>query len=217
MNKKDYYQILEINRNVTQEEIKKSYRRLALRYHPDRNQGGKEAEDRFKEIGEAYAVLGDQEKRGVYDQFGHRQFRQSYRPEDIFENFNSGDFFREFSSRFEGDISRRFFCGRGGFGCGRRKAGFFRKRHLRGYFANFGRRELYQDGSLTCELPLTISEALLGTEKEILFKRGGGTERVTIRIPPGIENDTLLSLSLKGSEGSYRENKFYLRVKVVND
>jgi len=67
---KDYYQILGVPRNASQEEIKKAFRRLALKYHPDRNQGNKEAEEKFKEINEAYAVLGDPEKRAQYDRYG---------------------------------------------------------------------------------------------------------------------------------------------------
>ncbi|NIS68459.1 MAG: DnaJ domain-containing protein, partial [Proteobacteria bacterium] len=70
MNKRNYYEVLGVNRKATVEEIKKAYRKLALKYHPDRNKGNKEAEERFKEINEAYAVLSDKEKRQQYDTFG---------------------------------------------------------------------------------------------------------------------------------------------------
>jgi len=69
--KRDYYDILGVSRNATQEEIKSAYRRLALKYHPDRNPGDKEAEEKFKEAAEAYEVLRDPEKRAIYDQYGH--------------------------------------------------------------------------------------------------------------------------------------------------
>ncbi len=74
MDKNDYYEILGIQRNAAQEEIKKAYRRLALKYHPDKNSGDKSAEERFKELNEAYVVLSDPEKRDLYDRFGHAAF-----------------------------------------------------------------------------------------------------------------------------------------------
>jgi len=91
--KKDYYEILGISREATQEEIKRAYRRLALKYHPDRNQGDKEAEEKFKEIVEAYSVLSDPEKRKIYDLYGHEglkgqvNFQSSW--EDLFSEFDT--------------------------------------------------------------------------------------------------------------------------------
>jgi len=96
MAKKDFYQILGVQKSSSQDEIKKAYRKLAMQYHPDRNPGNKEAEDKFKEAAEAYDVLSDAEKRKRYDQFGHESFQQSgghhyENVNDIFENF--GDIF----------------------------------------------------------------------------------------------------------------------------
>ena len=70
-NKRDYYEVLGVSKTASADEIKKSYRKLALKYHPDRNKGNKETEDRFKEAAEAYAILSDPQKRAQYDQFGH--------------------------------------------------------------------------------------------------------------------------------------------------
>ncbi len=72
--KKDYYEVLGVGRSVTQEEIKKAYRKLALQHHPDKHKGDKKAEEKFKEIGEAYEVLSDPQKREAYDRFGHQAF-----------------------------------------------------------------------------------------------------------------------------------------------
>ena len=71
MAKRDYYEVLGVPRNASKEDLKKAYRKVAMKYHPDRNQGDKQAEDKFKEASEAFEVLGDQEKRSRYDQFGH--------------------------------------------------------------------------------------------------------------------------------------------------
>jgi molecular chaperone DnaJ len=73
--KDDYYVVLGVSRNASADEIKKAYRQMALQYHPDRNPGDKEAEEKFKEAAEAYSVLGDPEKRSMYDQFGHDGLR----------------------------------------------------------------------------------------------------------------------------------------------
>ena len=69
MSKRDYYEVLNVPRNATNDEIKKAYRKLALKYHPDRNQGSSESEEKFKEASEAYSVLGNEEKRGIWDRF----------------------------------------------------------------------------------------------------------------------------------------------------
>ena len=209
-NKKDYYSILGVDEDATQEEIKRAYRRLALEYHPDRKPNDSEAEEKFKEIGEAYAVLGDQEKRRTYDRCSPSQFWQRYQPEDIFKSFSFKDLFREFDLRFDEEIPRQFFCGPRHRGCGRRKSGFFQ----RGFFQDYA-DGLWENGTTAFDIHLNPTEALWGTEKEILLKKGLETERITIKIPPGSKNDTLLSLSFKG--GNYREDRFYLRVKVVKD
>src|SRR4030065_1085080 len=91
----DYYQILGLDKKVSADEIKKAYRKLALKWHPDKNPNNKAAEEKFKKISEAYAVLSDVQKRQQYDTFGSAdQFRQQYSQEDIFRGFDLQDIVR---------------------------------------------------------------------------------------------------------------------------
>ena len=94
MSGKDYYKTLGVDKKATDEEIKKAYRKLAMKYHPDHSKGDKGAEEKFKAISEAYAVLSDKEKRKQYDTFGSTDFSQRYSQEDIFKNFDFGNIFR---------------------------------------------------------------------------------------------------------------------------
>ena len=76
MSKRDYYEVLGVGRDANEDTLKKAYRKLAMKYHPDRNQGDAEAEVRFKEVSEAYEILKDGEKRAAYDRYGHAAFEQ---------------------------------------------------------------------------------------------------------------------------------------------
>ena len=96
MSDKDYYNTLGVDKKASDDEIKKAYRKLAMKYHPDHSKGDKAAEEKFKKISEAYAVLSDKEKRQQYDTFGSTDFHQRYSQEDIFKNFDFGNIFKEF-------------------------------------------------------------------------------------------------------------------------
>ncbi|MEI6280209.1 MAG: DnaJ domain-containing protein, partial [Verrucomicrobiae bacterium] len=118
--KRDYYEILEVDRSVTEDVLKRSYRKLAVKYHPDKNPGDHEAEGRFKELGEAYDVLMDPQKRAAYDRYGHAAFQQGgmgaaggfHDPFDLFrEVFGAGG--------GSGGIFDHFFGGGGGGESGR--------------------------------------------------------------------------------------------------
>ena len=96
MSGKDYYKMLGVSKSASAADIKKAYRKLALKYHPDQNKGDKGAEAKFKEISEAYAVLSDAEKRKQYDMFGADGFQRRFTQEDIFRDFDFGSIFSEF-------------------------------------------------------------------------------------------------------------------------
>ncbi len=108
MSVKDYYKILKIRKDASAEEVKKAYRKLAMKHHPDRNRGDASAEEHFKEINEAYAVLGDTEKRKQYDMFGAEGFRRQFSQEDIFRNFDFGNIFEEMGFGRDDWLGRMF-------------------------------------------------------------------------------------------------------------
>ena len=103
MAKKDYYEILGVNKSTSPEDLKKSYRKLALKYHPDRNKGDKESEAKFKEASEAYHILSDKERRAQYDQFGHAAF-EGGGSRSGFGNFDFSGSFSEIFEDFFGDF-----------------------------------------------------------------------------------------------------------------
>lgn len=166
MNKRDYYEILGVARNASKDELKKAYRKLAMQYHPDRNPGDKEAEEKFKEAAEAYEVLNDDEKRAKYDRFGHDGLRNSGFGGSGFTDIN--DIFSHFSDIFGGSsIFDDFF----------------------GNTSSRGRRRSNNTpgSDLRVVINLTLEEIATGTEKKIKLKRyvrcsdcnGSGAEKGT--------------------------------------
>ena len=205
---RDYYDILGVSKSASDDEIKKAYRKLAMKYHPDRNPNKKDAEERFKEINEAYAVLSDKEKRKQYDTFGAEGFRQRFTQEDIFRGFN----FDEILSGLFGGRGRREsrYGGREGFEFGDLFGG-------RGAYQNMGR--MPQKGEdILYELPITLEEAAFGGEKRVTFrKERGGTEEISVRIPKGITSGKKLRVAGKGVEGRNGgpPGDLYLQVEIT--
>lgn len=195
----DYYKILGVAKGASKDEIKKAYRKLALKYHPDRNQDNKEAEEKFKQISEAYAVLSDPEKRKMFDTYGSADFQQRYSQEDIFRGADLNSILREFGINFGGSGSFRTSTMGGGVfddlfgqfgGMGGSQQGF----------QSCGRRPApAKGGDLSLELPVTLEEVLSGTEKTISLGRGSQAEKVMVKVPAGIESGKKLRVSGKGS------------------
>jgi curved DNA-binding protein len=188
---KDYYDTLGVNKKATDEEIKRAYRKMAMKYHPDRNPNKKEAEERFKEINEAYAVLSDPEKRKQYDTFGAEGFRQRFTQEDIFRGFD----FDEILSGLFGGRGRREsrFGGRGGFDFGDFFSG-------QGGYQDMGR--MPQKGEdILYELSISLEEAASGGEKRVSYRKNGKIEEVSVKIPKGIPAGKKLRLAGKGMQG----------------
>lgn len=182
MSQRDYYEVLGVSRSATSADIKTAYRKLAMQYHPDRNEGNPEAEDKFKEASEAYAVLGNDEKRKTYDQFGHAGLKNSGR------GFDGSVFSDSIFSDFE-DILGSFF----GFGGGRG-----------------GSQGARRGRDIGVEVNISLEEAYNGIEKELDVKRetscnicdGSGSE-------PGRPIDTCRQC---GGSGKTRINQGFFSI-----
>jgi curved DNA-binding protein len=203
---RDYYDSLGVNKNAGDEEMKRAYRKLAMKYHPDRNPNKKEAEERFKEINEAYAVLSDKEKRKQYDTFGKEGFHQRFTQEDIFRGFDFDDIL---SGIFGGRGKRESrFGGRGGFDFGDIFAGQTGHQTM-GRMPQKGEDVLY-------ELSISLEEAASGGEKRIAYRKNGKVEEVSVKIPRGIASGKKLRLTGKGMQGKNGgpPGDLYLQISV---
>jgi molecular chaperone DnaJ len=150
MAKRDYYEVLGVDKNVSKEELRKAYRKLAMQFHPDRNPDNKEAEEKFKEAAEAYEILNNDEKKAKYDRFGHDGIRGSYGSQG-FTDIN--DIFSHFSDIFSGSSIFDDFFGGGQRTRGRRRGGGI------------------PGSDLKINLQLTLEEIAVGVSKKIKLKK----------------------------------------------
>jgi len=192
--KRDYYEVLGVSKNASDDEIKKAYRKLAIKYHPDKNPGDKEAEAKFKEISEAHEVLSDKQKRARYDQFGHAGVGGNAgfggASGNPFGGFNGQSFNFDFGGGGLDDILGSLF----GFG------GPSARRPRRG--ADF-----------QTTVTITFEEAIFGTTENITVEG----KNMKIKIPAGIDDGMSIRLRGKGGpapEGGTEPGDLYVRVKV---
>jgi curved DNA-binding protein len=186
-----YYETLGVSKDSSAQDIKKAYRKLAMKYHPDKNKGDKAAEEKFKKISEAYAVLSDPEKRKQFDTFGENGFQQRYSQEDIFQGFDIGDILKEFGL---GGFSGGGFRTSGGTGSP--FEGFF---HQAGGPRTSARPQPVKGSDLTFELAVSLNDVLSGAEKTISLRKEGRVESVSVKVPKGIKAGQKLRLVGKGS------------------
>lgn len=208
MDYKDYYKILGVGRSASQDEIKKAFRKLAVKYHPDKNPGDKAAEEKFKEVTEAYEVLGKEDTRRKYDELG-ANWKQ-------YENagFGGGGGFQGFggqgfSASGFSDFFERFFGGQGGgFGFGDM-----------GGFGNFGgrrgRSRAMRGQDVSASLNLTLREAYSGSQRLINV----GSQTIKVSIKPGVKDGQTLRVKGKGAPGANggENGDLLMKINIAKD
>lgn len=208
---KDYYKVLGVDKNASQDELKKAYRKLAQKYHPDMNQNNKESEEKFKEISEAYEVLKDKDRRLKYDNLGSRynQHRQSGGANNDFDwsDWFSGQQGQQSYSNV-GDV----FGGQSGGGV----SDFFDRIFgggARGYGQRTSRQRPVKGSDYKTNVTLTLEEAYNGTSKNLKINN----ERISINFKPGIIDGHVLKLSGKGMSGKNGgpSGDLYIKVNIT--
>jgi curved DNA-binding protein len=168
----DYYELLGVERGSDAAAIKKAFRKKAIQWHPDKNPDNPKAEDKFKELNEAYAVLSDPDKKDQYDRFGHAGFHQRYSADDIFRGADFSSVFGDMG--FGQDVFSSIFGGGGQSGGGRARGG------------GFGHGGPPKGQDYQVELECSFHEAALGGQRTVQFQRPDGLRKLTVRIPGGV-------------------------------
>ncbi len=220
--KRDYYKVLGIDKSADENTIKKAYRKLAKKYHPDTNAGNAQAEQNFKEVTEAYTVLSDEEKRKLYDQFGHAAFEGGFDADaaKAYSRQNGGTREYHFESGDMNDIFGDIF---GDMFRGGGSEGFEYHNYSGSGFGGggYGRKTFRRKGTdLHAEVTVTFDEAVFGCEKIITLQNQDGmtapVQSLQVRIPAGIETGKSIRLRGKGMPGSGggEPGDLFLKVQV---
>ncbi len=206
MTYKDYYQILGIAKTATQDEIKKAYRKLAIKYHPDKTQGNKAAEEKFKEVSEAYEVLSDKEKRQKYDQLGAnwKQYEQNPNYQNFYQNYQQNFNKQQSNKRTHSNMDDSF--GGGGFSEFFQQF-FSKKKSSGGYSAPQNGADI--EGSIS----ISLEDAYNGITRII---KGAG-QQLKVKINPGIKDGQTLRMKGKGEPGKNggQPGDIYLKINVT--
>ncbi|MCB2209482.1 J domain-containing protein [bacterium] len=222
MEYRDYYETLGVKKGASEDEIKKAYRKQARKYHPDVNPDDPNAEEKFKEINEAYQVLSDSDKRQKYDRFGSqwKQYQQTGgRPEDFdwsqwatrgqpggaqYRTVSQEDLEQMFGGGLGGfsDFFETLFGGMGGARTARRTSARPRQQNLR------------KGQDINHPVEISLTEAFNGTTRLLSYENG---RRIEAQIPPGVKTGSKIRLSGQGAEGARGAGDLYLKVTVLPD
>lgn len=201
---KNYYQIMGVSEDATLDQIKKQYRKLAFQYHPDKNPGNKAAEEKFKEIAEAFAVLSDPQKRTTFDEFlgkkKYYDYQQSSQASNDYSSSYSQDY--DYSDLYDSPYSYQ----RTG-----RFSEFFNQFFSRRQRTNDRYREMLRGEDIKGKISIDLEEAYIGSTR-ILTVEG---EKLRLQLKPGVENDQLLKIKGKGKHGYYEGERGDLYVRIV--
>ncbi len=220
---KDYYQILGVPKGSSDSDLKRAYRRLAKQYHPDVNKGDKVAEERFKEISEAYSVLSDAEKRKQYDMFGSGAFQGGFDPSQASQGFR----WQDRGGAPGGNTWYYSNQGPGGFDGAGDLGDLFGELFNMGGFqkqTKRGRPRTRQDprtmkrngGDTYTTVDVDFEEAIRGARKKMSLQRGEQIDKITVKIPAGVDNGSKVRISGKGHPGENggKAGDLYLNVRV---
>lgn len=232
--KRDYYEVLGLSKGADAGSIKKAYRKLAKKYHPDTNQGDKQAEKKFKEVTEAYTVLSDPEKKKMYDQFGHAAFDQGASADPFGKDtsgnpFSGGSYHRAYTNgnggyqeyHFESGNMDDMFGDMFGDIFGRGMHGSKGEEDFRGFhgFRGYERQRDAKGEDLHAEIAVTFEEAVFGCDKTFTFKdpnSQGVSKSLQVHIPAGIDTGKSIRLRGKGMPGvnGGENGDLFLKVNV---
>jgi curved DNA-binding protein len=209
MEYKDYYKILGVDKKATADEIKKAFRKLAVKYHQDKNQGNKEAEEKFKQVNEANEVLGDPEKRHKYDTLGENWNQYQQPGAGTYGNQGAGG--QQY--QYGGDFND-MFGGGGGSGFSDFFEAFFGGRK-QNRSSNRGGAAQYKGQDLETEMEISLEEAYHGTSRLIQLE----SEKIKMSTKPGAYDGQVLRIKGKGGKGSSAEHhgNLYVRIRVKPD
>lgn len=228
--KRDLYDVLQVSKTATPEEIKKAYRKLARKFHPDVNPSNKQAENIFKEVSSAYDVLGDEEKRKLYDEFGEESLRSGFNPTQARayqqwfnkgNNSSSSGGYDDIFSRFRQPQSEGAYAKSSGFNIDDILGDFIKGNQRGGQNKRTSQSNSYSQNSARgsdseTEVEIELLEAISGTERTFSISNGVGSNQQTVRvrIPAGVTDGDKVKVQGYGNPGSNGANNGNLYLKI---